>query len=227
MKLEHIAFLGRTFQEYLDMFGLDESELRDETVLDCPAGPSSFVAEARSMGISATACDPCYSFKSEDLAKKAAEDLAHVFDSFDSCKDNYLWTYYKDKEQVITLRRQATERFLKDYGQSAGSDRYVEAALSALPFPDNAFTMALSAHFLFLYEDWISIDQHLQYIRELLRVASREVRLYPLVTLEAEPYDYLGYIISTLEDEGIRAEVDTVRLEFVKGSGRMLKLIHC
>ncbi|MCK4911331.1 MAG: hypothetical protein KAR83_06800, partial [Thermodesulfovibrionales bacterium] len=210
MKLEHIAFLGRTFQEYLDMFGLTSDALRGETVLDCPAGPSSFVAEARSMGIKAIACDPCYSLTGEGLEKKAAEDLAHVFDSFDSFRDNYIWTYYEDKEQIISLRRQATERFLNDYGESAGSDRYVEAALSALPFPDNAFTMALSGHFLFLYEDWISIDQHLQYIRELLRVASREVRLYPLVTLEAEPYDYMGYIVSTLEDEGIRAEVDPV-----------------
>ena len=225
MKLEHMAFLGRTFQEYLDMFGLKESELRDMKVLDCPSGPSSFAAEAHAKGLKVTACDPCFSLTGEGLARKAAEDLSHVFDSFDTVRDNYVWTYYENKEQIITLRRQATERFLKDYGKRPGN-RYVEAALSVLPFEDNAFTMALSGHFLFLYENWINIDQHLQYIRELLRVSSREIRLYPLVTLEAEPYNYLGYIISTLADEGIRAEVLPVRLEFIKGSGKMLKLTH-
>ena len=227
MKLEHIAFLGRTFQEYLDMFGLTEEELREETVLDCPSGPSSFTAEAHTKGIKATACDPCFSLTGEGLEKKAAEDLSHVFDSFDTVRDNYAWTYYESKEQITTLRRQATERFLKDYGEGPGGHRYVEAILASLPFSDNSFTMALSGHFLFLYENWVSIDQHLQYIRELLRVASREVRIYPLVTLEAEPYDYMGYIISTLQDEGIRAEVDPVKLEFLKGSGKMLKLTHC
>ncbi len=226
MKLEHIAFLGRTFQEYLDMFGLTESELKDIKVLDCPSGPSSFTAEAHAKGLEVTACDPCFSLTGEGLKRKAAEDLLHVFDSFDPVRDNYVWTYYENKEQVLTLRRQATERFLRDYGKMP-SDRYVEASLSALPFEDNAFTMALSGHFLFLYANWVSIDQHLQYIRELLRVASREVRLYPLVTLEAEPYDYLGYIISTLADEDIRAEVLPVSIEFLKGSGKMLKLTHC
>lgn len=239
MKLEHIAFLGRTYQEYLDMFGLKDEDLREHTILDCPAGPSSFAAEALARGFDKiTAADPCYWPDPEkptnpdepcgtiDILKKAEDDLAHVFDAFDKVKDNYVWTYYDSKDQVISLRKQAMELFAKDYEAGLREGRYVEAALPKLPFADNAFTMAISGHFLFLYSEWLSIDAHLAALRELLRVASKEVRVYPLATLEAKPYDYLGYIITTLEDEGIRAEVDPVGLEFIRGGGRMLKLTH-
>ena len=226
MKLEHIAFLGRTFKEYLDMFGLSEDDLKGENVLDCPAGPSSFAAEAHTKDFKATACDPCYSLTTDALQEKAQEDLTHVFDAMDAASGNYVWNYYKNKEQVISRRKEATEMFLKDFEDGLSEERYVEAALSELPFAEGEFTMSLSGHFLFLYQEWLSIDIHLQYIRELLRVSSREVRIYPLVTLEAKPYDYLGYLISTLEDEGIRAEIDAVELEFIKGGGKMLKLTH-
>ena len=226
MKLEHIAFLGRSFKEYLDMFGLTEDDLKGENVLDCPAGPSSFAAKAHAMGLKATACDPCYSLTTDALQKKAQEDLTHVFDALDAASDNYVWNYYENKEQVIARRKEATETFLGDFEGGLADGRYVEASLSGLPFARGEFTISLSGHFLFLYEQWLSIDIHLQYIRELLRVSSREVRIYPLVTLEAKPYDYLGYLITTLEDEGIRAEIDAVELEFIKGGGKMLKLTH-
>ena len=226
MKLEQIAFLGRTYREYLDMFALDEDALKGENILDCPAGPSSFAAEAHAKGLKVTASDPCYSLTTEAIAKKIQDDRARVFDALDAVSDNYRWNYYESKDEIISLRKEASELFLEDFEPGLEDERYVDAALSQLPFADNEFTMALSGHFLFLYEQWISIDIHLQYIRELLRVSSREVRIYPLVTLDATAYDYLGYIITTLEDEGVKAEIDPVRLEFLKGSGKMLKLTH-
>lgn len=37
LDLERIVFIGRTFEEYLDMFSLSEEELQGKKILDCPA----------------------------------------------------------------------------------------------------------------------------------------------------------------------------------------------
>jgi hypothetical protein len=41
LDLERIVFIGRTFEEYLDMFSLSEEELKEKKILDCPAGACS------------------------------------------------------------------------------------------------------------------------------------------------------------------------------------------
>lgn len=42
LDIDRIAFFGRTYAEYLSMFGLNEQLLRQGAILDCPAGASSF-----------------------------------------------------------------------------------------------------------------------------------------------------------------------------------------
>lgn len=59
-RLQHVAFFGRTFAEYLQMFALDLESLRGARVLDVASGPGSFVAEALARGLDATGCDPMY-----------------------------------------------------------------------------------------------------------------------------------------------------------------------
>ena len=57
LDIDRIAFFGRTYSEYLSMFGLNEQLLRQGAILDCPAGASSFAAEAHQLGLDVTACD--------------------------------------------------------------------------------------------------------------------------------------------------------------------------
>lgn len=55
LDLERILFVGRTLSEYVKFVDLDLSSLKGWTILDCPSGPSSLVAEAKKMGIDAVA----------------------------------------------------------------------------------------------------------------------------------------------------------------------------
>ena len=50
LSIDRIVFFGRTYAEYLSMFGLDESVLRQGRVLDCLCCASSFAAEAHQLG---------------------------------------------------------------------------------------------------------------------------------------------------------------------------------
>jgi hypothetical protein len=58
LKLDRIAFYGRTLAEYPLMFGINDiPSLKYNTILDCPSGASSFVAEANNKhGIQAVGC---------------------------------------------------------------------------------------------------------------------------------------------------------------------------
>jgi len=225
LSLDRVAFLGRTYAEYLDMFGMEEPALRRGPVLDCPAGPSSFAAEAAGKGIDVTACDVLYGLSPEALRVRGEEDIAYVFERFDEASHLYTWEYYHDKEEVVSLRRRALETFLGDYGKGKAAGRYVAAALPRLPFPDGMFSLVLSGNLLFLYGDRVDFEFHLAALRELVRVSTGEVQVFPLAGLDAKPYPRLSEVIGMLHGDGMKTEVLAVPFEFQRGGNRVLRIM--
>ena len=69
LDLERIVFIGRTFEEYLNMFSLSIEELIGKKILDCPAGACSFTAVGNKSGLDVTACDIAYYHSGEELKK--------------------------------------------------------------------------------------------------------------------------------------------------------------
>ena len=66
LDLERIIFIGRTYEEYMDMFSLSKGELQGKKILDCPAGACSFTAIGNKSGLNVTACDIAYYHSAED-----------------------------------------------------------------------------------------------------------------------------------------------------------------
>ncbi len=226
LDIDRIAFFGRTYAEYLDMFGLDEAMLASGRILDCPGGASSFTYEAYRKGFDVTACDALYGLSAVNLFDKGQKDISHVFEKFDEVSRLYVWNYYRSKDHVMTLRKKALDLFVEDYSGCTAEGRYIPAELPNLPFADGTFSLVLSAHLLFLYNDRLNIEFHKASLRELLRVCSGEVRIFPLVGLDAKLYPQINEILDFVAAEGVDAEIVKVPLEFQKGSGRMLKLIR-
>jgi hypothetical protein len=224
LQLDRVVFIGRTYFEYLRMFDLDESVLRNGRVLDCAAGPSSFTAEARNKGFNVIACDMLYGNPIETLADKGGKDIEHTFQKVDDVPHLYVWKYYKDRQEIIGLRHKALGKFEQDYSDGFRQRRYIRAELPRLPFPDKAFSLVLSSHFLFLYGDRLDMDFHVESLKEMTRVSSGEVRVYPLQGLDAKPYPHLDDALSRLRAEGIRAEIVPTPFEFQRGATRILKL---
>ncbi|TAN44209.1 MAG: SAM-dependent methyltransferase [Nitrospirae bacterium] len=224
LDIDRIAFFGRTYREYLDMFGLNEDVLRKGRILDCPAGASSFTVEARAKGINATATDILYGLDADTLLQKGRKDIGHVFEKFDEVAHLYVWNYYKSKDEVMAVRTKALELFTADFSAGKEEDRYVRAELPHLSFPDKAFDVVLSSNFLFLYGDRLDLDFHKASLMELLRVCSGEVRLFPLIGLDFKPYPYLDDVVEFLHNEGVMVETIGVPFEFQKGANRVLRL---
>ena len=224
LDIDRIAFFGRTYAEYLSMFGLNEQLLRQGAILDCPAGASSFAAEAHQLGLDVTACDIMYNHSVDKLIEKCRKDIQHVFEKFDEAEHLYVWKHYKSKDEVIALRNKALDLFAEDFSAGFKEKRYADAELPHLLFPDKSFSLVLSGNFLFLYGDRLDLDFHKACIKELIRVCSGEVRIFPLVGLDAKPYPYLKDILAFLDSNNIKAEIVKVPFEFQKGANKMMKI---
>ncbi len=101
--------------------------------------------------------------------------------------------------------------------------RYLAASLPSLPFRSGEFDLALCSHLLFFYSDPLSLEFHRAALRELCRVAS-EVRVFPLVDVNAETSAYLDPMLAELTRAGIGVEVRSVPYEFQRGANQMLRI---
>jgi len=94
MDLKTIVLLGRTFEEYYNMFDLNNEMLKNEIILDAGSGVSSFCAEANSKGFNVTASDKIYYLSPDEIENKCVEDLEIVMEQMPA--DLYEWDFYKD-----------------------------------------------------------------------------------------------------------------------------------
>jgi hypothetical protein len=226
LDIDRVVFVGRTLSEYKEFLDLDIESLKDSKVLDCPSGPSSFVAEANRMGIRAVGCDSSYDLPLKQLVNKGLKDISHVIERLSEKTHLFKWDYYSSVEDVKESRTRALKLFEEDFQIGLEEERYVKASLPILPFPDRSFELVISAHFLFIYDDKLDYEFHLNSILELNRVCSSEVRIYPLQSMNARIYPYMDRLINDLKQTGFEASIVEVGFEFLRGSNFMLRIKH-
>lgn len=213
---------GRGAWEYRAFFGLDEMPVAGP-ILDCAAGPSSFVAEMHAAGRSVIAADPLYAHSGDAIERQFEAAGVNMKAGMRTAHDRFDWSVYGSEAQVLALRRDALRRFLADYEDGKSAGRYVPAELPHLPFADASFRLALCSHFLFLYGDLLSFDFHLASVRALMAVAA-EVRIFPLLNLNGRPSAHEGRLRRKLAMDGFWVERIRVRFEFQKGATHMLRI---
>jgi hypothetical protein len=221
LQLDKVVLLGRTFAEYRGYFLLEPEKLKGQRVLDVAGGVSSFCAEANAQGIHVTSVDPIYSLSSQEIARRSGPDLERVISAVRGLP-TYRWTTYRDPEHVRELRQKAVGIFLEDFPRHA--EPYRAGILPNLPFPDKSFAMTLVSYFLFVYQDQFDYEFHRNAILELMRVTSGEVRIYPIVTFEAEPSAYLSRLRQDPACRAFSFEVVRTDFEFLVNSNSFLRV---
>ncbi len=224
MKLSEVIPWGRSFAEYTEMFSLSENDL-NKTLLGCGDGPACFNADLSKNGGSIISIDPLYQFNAEQIATRIDEVYPQVMEQVSRNENDFIWTTIKSVEALGQIRMEAMKRFLTDYETGKKSGRYIQASLPTLPFEKNAFELALCSHYLFLYSDHISQEQHILSLKELCRIA-HEVRVYPLVSLEGKKSPHLKAVTSALKDNHVQVSYESVQYQFQKGATEML-VIKC
>ncbi len=205
--LDRMQFFGRLARDYHAMFGVELASLRGQRILDCPAGPGSFVAEAAAAGVDAVGVDPLYEHDAHELRRRCEQDIAHTVQAMADHGGAYSDLNLRD---YADHKRAALELFLGDYDAGRRAGRYVAASLPHLPFADRSFDRVFSAHLLVTYSDLASGGimpsspfthaWHLAAAAELMRVARHEVRLYPTTTRTdpARRHPYIEAIVAEI-----------------------------
>ena len=218
--LEKVVPWGRSYEEYVNMFGLTEADL-GLRILGCGDGPAGFNSELTKRGGHIVSVDPVYVFDAEQIRARILETYETVMSQMRKNHSDYVWGGIPSVKQLGSLRMSAMETFLADFDVGKQAGRYIPGALPSLPFANGEFDIALSSHFLFLYSAHLSAEFHLQALQEMLRV-SHEVRVFPLLTLDGAASPYLCFVNEHLANQGFGVEVKRVPYEFQRGGNEML-----
>ncbi|MFH0909655.1 MAG: SAM-dependent methyltransferase [bacterium] len=208
--------------EYAAMFELSRHEL-DSRILGCADGPASFNAEMHSHGRTVISVDPIYRCSREEIRGRIDKTYPTIMEQLRQNHDDYVWGKISSPEALGQLRMRTMDRFLVDFPQGVKEGRYLPCELPALPFTDQAFSLAVCSHFLFLYSDQLSSEFHDHSVQEMLRVA-REVRVFPLLTLGRQASPHLDVICEQLRKSGRACEIKKVDYEFQRGGNHMLRI---
>jgi hypothetical protein len=224
--LNRIVFIGRVWDEYSRMFDLTQEELVGRKVLDCPAGACSFTAASNQLGLDVTACDMAYYHLVEELYNKGLQDIETTMVNMEKTEveKNFIWHYFKSVDELRQIRTKALNECILDMKHNQKEKRYIPAVLPNLPFEDKQFDLTLSANLLFLYDDKLDYQFHLQTIREFMRVTKDEIRVFPTTNFSCERYQYLDKLVQDLHHSGWTAEEIRVPYEFQKNTNRMLRI---
>jgi hypothetical protein len=218
--VEDVIVIGRTVDQYLRMFDLRPADVRGRSVLDCPSGAASFVSTAAEWTERAVGADVTYGLSPTAMERRCEADYQKAVTLLESTDQILAEETYDDVEQRKDLLRDASRQFAADY--AANPQRYVRTELPVTPFADDAFSLVLSAHFLFLYSDRLDYDFHLETLRELARVAADEVRVFPLIGMDTKRYPRLDALVDALAADGHAASVESVPYESLKNGNEML-----
>ena len=220
MELKNVVPWGRSFEEYQAIFSLTEADLK-KSILGCGDGPASFNAELSAQGGKVVSVDPTYHFSTEQLQNRISEVYREIIPQMYLNKDKYIWDSIPSVEELGNIRMAAMNKFIADYDAGKKEGRYIEAALPNLKFKDKQFELALCSHFLFLYSDQMSLDEHIKALKELCRVA-KEVRVYPLLALNGNVSLHLDDVIAELNKSNYSTSLNNVKYQFQKGATQML-----
>ncbi|SDW33388.1 methyltransferase domain-containing protein [Paenibacillus sp. PDC88] len=222
LDLNRIIFIGRSYEEYEHMFQISNDDIASKRILDCPGGACSFTAVANQRGGKAKSVDIAYAYSWDILYAKGKEDIKHAMEQMSKAQDQYKWNYFSNLADLLDHRTHALGLSTTD--RRANPENYIEAALPQLPFQDKQFDLILSAHFLFMYGERLSLQFHLDTLQEMMRVAEEEIRIYPIIQLDGRRYPLLDEVLSYVDREGWTSELVNVSYEFQRGANQMLKL---
>ncbi len=221
--LDKVVPWGRSFEEYVAMFGLSNDDLCGR-ILGCGDGPASFNSILTKRGGKVLSVDPLYKFQANDIRNRIKDTYRDVIEQTRKNQDEFVWKGISSIEELGRIRMNAMEDFLGDYPIGVKEGRYVVGALPQLPFAGCEFEIAVCSHFMFLYSAQLSEDFHIQSIIELCRVA-KEVRIFPILELGATKSRHLDAVVYYLKNKKYIVTIENVPYEFQKGGNQLLKVI--
>lgn len=225
INLNKVALIGRTFEEYYKIFRLGDFSSNQLKILDVGSGVSSFCAEAQDLGMNVMAMDPIYDHGAKELAIKCEQDIDLIIKELDGVEYLYIWNIFKNKEQLKKQREEAYKKFIAHYRNNR-NEFYISESMPKTSFENNQFDIVISSHLLFLYDHIFDYSFHEETIKEMLRITSKEIRIFPLLNLYGKKSIYLDDILEYIDLNDVEWSIEKVDYEFIRGGNEILKIIE-
>lgn len=218
-ELSAVVPWGRTLEEYKTMFALNEEDLK-KPIASFGDGPASFNAEMTKLKNNVASFDPIYKFTKQQLINRIVETKDIVMKQTKENKDNFCWNTIKGLDELENIRMYAMNKFIEDFEDGKIEKRYIPHELpNKTAFSDNHFDIGLSSHFLLLYTQ-LGLEFHIKAIDEMLRIC-REVRIFPILDLDAEESSLLQPIIEHYK-RNYNIKIEQTGYEFQKNGDKMI-----
>jgi hypothetical protein len=222
-ELNNVIAIGRTFDEYCSMFDLTFTGLKGAQILDAGGGVSSFTAEANELGLQVKSADRIYGLSPEKLYDKGMADLKEVRSKIGDISGHYNWDFYRDENGLRSYREKAITKFIPDF-KTYGNRRYINTSFPDTVFTDKEFDITLVSHFIFLYDEHLDYNFHMDTLKELIRITKEEIRIFPLWNLRWKKSDFVDSIMKEADLSKVKIELKKSNLEFVKGANEYMKI---
>lgn len=219
--IKGVTALGFGLNEYIKMFSLSENEL-NMNILDCRAGASCFAADMHERHKKVHACDPLYQLPVNEIKQIVDQAGNTVKTALDQNSEQFCVLPEKANEFIQIIDR-GTHRFFQDLPLGLQESRYTSDSLPTLSFTNEQFELALVCHYLFTFSDQLSLDYHVQAIKELVRIAN-EVRIFPLVTTSGHLSPFVGEVVAQLQMQSFGVEIRGVDYMLQNQGNAMLRV---
>lgn len=224
INLDKVALIGRTFEEYEKIFRLNDFKSNIVSILDVGSGVSSFCAEASKIGMNVIAMDPIYDYDSIELEFKCSKDLDLIIKVLNGVEYLYKWEIFRNKDDLRIQREKAYKAFIKHYKYNRGK-KYISEKMPKTTFKTNQFDIIISSHLLFLYDNIFDYSFHKESITEMLRICSKEVRIFPLVNLYGKTSRFFQDFLNDSKFMDYKRSIERVDYEFIRGGNKFLRII--
>lgn len=223
INLEKVALIGRRYSEYERMFRLNDFNSVNYKILDIGSGVSSFCAESSELDLNVLAIDPIYDYEPNELEIKCEKDLNYIIDELNGVEHLYKWDMFRNKKELIDQRSEAYRAFIKHYKTNRGR-QYVPEKMPKTNLKSKQFDVALMSHLLFLYDHILDYDFHKETINEMLRLVSKEIRIFPLVNLYGKKSEFIQEVFEDNLFKDYKISIERVNYEFIKGGNEILRI---
>lgn len=220
LELNEAVPWGRNLIEYIRMFSLTP-DVVSKRILDCAAGPSSFNCEITNAGGKVVSCDPIYILSKIELESKITEIAVLVEKELTNNAVNSASASLEHERNLNKFRLSAMKTFLSDYEKGKTESRYIYCEFPELNFANDEFDLSLCSHFLFTYSQNLTLQFHIDAIKEMTRVA-KEARIFPVFSLDGKQSDFLEPVIDSLTQDNYYVQIQPVNYELIEGSNKVL-----
>ncbi len=220
-ELKNVVPWGRNLDEYINMFNLTDVD-RAKKIISFGDGPACFNSEMTQKNGKVVSIDPVYQFSTQEIKQRIDEIKDTVIEQARNNASNFVWKTIRNIEELEQIRLTAMNKFLLDFENGKNEKRYINHELpNKTEFDDLAFELGLSSHFLILYSQ-LGLGLHIASITEMLRI-SKEIRIFPLLNLDAKESELLPDIIEYFGSNFI-VNIQKVNYEFQKNGNKMLTI---